>query len=87
LAKFETDFRDDFGGFCKNFNLVPQVDKLYAYRRMATPYGAPAIQDAQFYFYLCDDSAHVLDKQDLVLNLSENTEYVWLTVEEALKRY
>ena len=54
---------------------------------MATPYGAPAIQDAQFYFYLCDDSQHVLDKQDLVLNLSENTEYVWLTVEEALKRY
>ena len=42
-ADFETNYKDDFSGFCKKSGLVPQLDKLYAYRRMATPYGAPSI--------------------------------------------
>ena len=45
LSTFESEHKQDFSGFCKRFCLTPQLDQLYAYRRIATPYGSPNVQD------------------------------------------
>ena len=55
LSRLESEYKDNFTGFCVANGIEPQLDQLYAYRRIATPYNSPFIQDAQFYFYLCDE--------------------------------
>ena len=40
------------------------------------------ITDTMFYIYLCEDG--VLESQELILNLDEHTESVWLTIDQAM---
>ena len=41
----------------------------------------------QIYLYFCDDNENALNSQNLRLNLAENTEYVWLSLEQTLAMY
>ena len=43
LNQLETEYKDNFAGFCVDNRVSPQLDQLYAYRRMATPYSSPFI--------------------------------------------
>ena len=45
LSRFESEYKDNFSRFCLNYGLTPQLDNLYAYRRIATRYGSPIIHD------------------------------------------
>ena len=53
--EYELDYKDNFSGFCTKYGLKPQVEKLFAYRRVGTPYDFKPNYDTQFYAYLCDD--------------------------------
>lgn len=97
LQSFESDYKDDFPRFCLEKGLVPRLDHLYPYRRLATPYAFPIIHDTQFYLYFCDDKRAddagqggdigVLESDQMVLNLAENTQAVWMCPSEALLKY
>ena len=57
LNSLSTEFSDDFAGYCKAHRVVPMLEKLYAFRRIGTPYGFPINQDTQFYFYICTEES------------------------------
>ena len=56
LKTLETKYENRFAEFCRDLNLEPQIEKLYALTRIATPSAMPRQQDTQFYVYFCDNT-------------------------------
>ena len=81
-ANYWRDYGSNFIKLCKNEDIVPRMDKIFAFFRFGSPVGLFPAHDTQFYMYFCD-----YEKIDLNLNQDEFTEYKWLAVDEALDLY
>ena len=74
----------NFIEFCRANNLLPSIDKLFAFMRFGSPVGMFPAADTQFYMYFCD---YEPIETHLSLNQDEFTEYKWLAIDEAMSMY
>eukprot|EP00347_Sterkiella_histriomuscorum_P021957 403332184 len=80
LKKYKSEFHE----FCKDMNVLPNIEDLYGFQRVGSPIGLFPANDTQFYLYFMNQKEH---EQKIVLNEEEFTEYKWLAPDEALEMY
>jgi hypothetical protein len=78
LDTYYLECGSDFKKFCASQEIEPQLHKLKAFSRLASPINKYPVFDAQFYLHFIEDGYRVK------MNESEFTDAKWLSIPDAL---